>query len=423
MTGKLGPLVAVIAASFVLLFGGGAPAQDTVILGGSGLPGVEVDLDALEGIDRPYGVERLFMPGGQPDGARTIRPRPPEVSLAARSPAIETTPAKPAKAARAKQAARAAASIVTVKPLPAEKRKPVQPRVPAVMLPAEMGSDVAQITEPVAAPSVEPEEAAEVAVLAPADEPVAEAPPPPPAPEPESEPQTVIEEPTDAAPAEPEEAEPAEMSAPATTETVEAEAEEAEAGEPLQIVPPPPPPPAPEDPVTTAPVLTPPEPETAVAAAPAEPETSATPPPPPPAVTEEEDLPAIEPATQEDVTVASLPAADLPAVGETALQVRFDAGSSRLTAEAQQALQTVARAVIASDGRLQLKAYAGASGESVSTARRLSLSRALAVRAFLIEQDVRSTRIDVRALGVAADAGPPERVDLVYIRAIARLPQ
>ena len=249
MTGKLGPLVAVIAASFVLLFGGGAPAQDTVILGGSGLPGVEVDLDALEGIDRPYGVERLFMPGGQPDGARTIRPRPPEVSLAARSPAIETTPAKPAKAARAKQAARAAASIVTVKPLPAEKRKPVQPRVPAVMLPAEMGSDVAQITEPVAAPSVEPEEAAEVAVLAPADEPVAEAPPP--APEPES--------------------------------------------------------------------------ETTIAAAPAEPETSATPPPPPPAVTEEEDLPAIEPATQEDVTVASLPAADLPAVGETALQVRFDA--------------------------------------------------------------------------------------------------
>ena len=74
----------------------------------------------------------------------------------------------------------------------------------------------------------------------------------------------------------------------------------------------------------------------------------------------------------------------------------------------------MARAVIASDGRLQLKAYAGASGESVSTARRLSLSRALAVRAFLIEQDVRSTRIDVRALGVAADAGPPERVDLVY---------
>ena len=44
-----------------------------------------------------------------------------------------------------------------------------------------------------------------------------------------------------------------------------------------------------------------------------------------------------------------------------------------------------------------------------------SLSRPLAVRAFLIEQDVRSTRIDVRALGVASDTGPPGRVDLVYL--------
>ena len=399
-------MVAVIAVSFALLFGGAAPAQDTVILGGSGLPGVEVDLDAIEGIDRPYGVARLFMPGGQPDGARTIRPRPPEISLAARSPAVATTPAKPSKAARTKQAARAAASTVTVKPLPAEKRKPVQPRVPAVMLPAEMGSDAAPMTEPVAAPSVEPEEATDVAALAPADKPEAEAPPPPPAPEPE----TVIEEPADTAPAEPEEAEPAEVSAPAPTEPVEAKA-----GEPLQIVPPPPPPPAPEDSVITAPVLTPPEPETAAAAAPVEAEAIAAPPPPPPAVTEEEDLPAVESASQQDVTVASLQPADLPPVGETALQVRFDAGSSRLTAEAQQALQSLAHAVIVSDGRLQLKAYAGASGESISTARRLSLSRALAVRAFLIEQDVRSTRIDVRALGVAADTGPPERVDLVYL--------
>ena len=402
-------MVAVIAVSFALLFGGAAPAQDTVILGGSGLPGVEVDLYAIAGIDRPYGVARLFMPGGQPDGARTIRPRPPEISLAARSPAVEATPVKPPKAARTKQAARAAASTVTVKPLPAEKRKPVQPRVPAVMLPAEMGSDAAPMTEPVAAPSVEPEEATDVAALAPADEPEAEVPPPPPAPEPK----TVIEEPADTAPAEPEEAEPAEVSAPAATEPVEAKA-----GEPLQIVPPPPPPPAPEDSVITAPVLTPPEPETAAAAAPVEAEAIAAPPPPPPpppAVTDEEDLPAVEPAGQQDVTVASLPSADLPPVGETALQVRFDAGSSRLTAEAQQALQSLARAVIASDGRLQLKAYAGASGESISAARRLSLSRALAVRAFLIEQDVRSTRIDVRALGVAADIGPPERVDLVYL--------
>jgi hypothetical protein len=68
-----------------------------------------------------------------------------------------------------------------------------------------------------------------------------------------------------------------------------------------------------------------------------------------------------------------------------------------------------------SDGRLQLKAYAGGTAETLSSARRLSLSRALSVRSFLIEQGIRSTRIDVRALGRAEDSGPPERVDIVLL--------
>ncbi len=47
-----------------------------------------------------------------------------------------------------------------------------------------------------------------------------------------------------------------------------------------------------------------------------------------------------------------------------------------------------------------------------SKARRLSLSRALAVRAFLIDQGVRSTRMDVRALGDKVQDGPSDRVDI-----------
>jgi outer membrane protein OmpA-like peptidoglycan-associated protein len=43
----------------------------------------------------------------------------------------------------------------------------------------------------------------------------------------------------------------------------------------------------------------------------------------------------------------------------------------------------------------------------------LSLSRALAVRAFLIEQGVRSTRMDVRALGDKVPDGPVDRVDVL----------
>jgi len=59
-------------------------------------------------------------------------------------------------------------------------------------------------------------------------------------------------------------------------------------------------------------------------------------------------------------------------------------------------------------------AYAGGGGDA-SKARRLSLSRALAVRTYLIEQGIGSTRIDVRALGNAAEGGPPDRVDLLML--------
>ena len=65
--------------------------------------------------------------------------------------------------------------------------------------------------------------------------------------------------------------------------------------------------------------------------------------------------------------------------------------------------------------RVQVKAYASGSGGSASTARRISLSRALAVRAHLIGEGVHSTRIDVRALGNKSEDGPTERVDVVLV--------
>ena len=64
------------------------------------------------------------------------------------------------------------------------------------------------------------------------------------------------------------------------------------------------------------------------------------------------------------------------------------------------------------DLRLQLMAYAGGPSLSSSLARRMSLSRALSVRSFLIENGVRSTRIDVRALGNKTTEEPVNRVDL-----------
>ena len=63
--------------------------------------------------------------------------------------------------------------------------------------------------------------------------------------------------------------------------------------------------------------------------------------------------------------------------------------------------------------RIQLMAFAAGSEDNASRARRLSLSRALAVRSYLIDQGIRSTRMDVRALGNTADSGPMDRVDIV----------
>ena len=66
--------------------------------------------------------------------------------------------------------------------------------------------------------------------------------------------------------------------------------------------------------------------------------------------------------------------------------------------------------------RLQLLAYAGASDGGATKARRLSLSRALSVRAYLMDQGVKSTRMDVRALGSRSGSGPTDRVDAVITR-------
>lgn len=92
----------------------------------------------------------------------------------------------------------------------------------------------------------------------------------------------------------------------------------------------------------------------------------------------------------------------------------FDAGAPAVSSASKQSLDDVAKALSAdSTLRLQLLAYAGGNSETDSQARRLSLSRALGVRSYLIEKGVRSTRIDVRALGNKSAGGPTDRVDVI----------
>ena len=105
-----------------------------------------------------------------------------------------------------------------------------------------------------------------------------------------------------------------------------------------------------------------------------------------------------------------------PAAGpqENLATISFDKDSARLPDGARDTLAHLAsRMTDDATLEVELLAYATGDEENSSKARRLSLSRALAVRSFLIDQGVRSTRIEVRALGNKVPEGPPDRVDIV----------
>jgi len=66
------------------------------------------------------------------------------------------------------------------------------------------------------------------------------------------------------------------------------------------------------------------------------------------------------------------------------------------------------------DWRVQIQAFASPNGEGVSSARRISLSRALAIRTWLMDQGIDAARMDVRALGAESNRQPLDRVDMVF---------
>jgi outer membrane protein OmpA-like peptidoglycan-associated protein len=121
-------------------------------------------------------------------------------------------------------------------------------------------------------------------------------------------------------------------------------------------------------------------------------------------------LAATPPATQ----LVAVPASDSNAV-------RFAPGAADLGGDARAVLDAVAAKLAAQPAeRIQLVAYASAPGTGTDDdieARRVSLARAVAVRAYLIQHGVASTRIDVRALGnnPAGGGGSLDRVDLTVL--------
>jgi len=149
-----------------------------------------------------------------------------------------------------------------------------------------------------------------------------------------------------------------------------------------------------ETPATPQPALPENVPDTASInpIAPPEPPAGAAPPPPPP------------------VSAKAATTAEATTVG---LRLTFVAEQSDLSPESIGSIKELAaKAPPGDDTTFNVMAYAPGKHDDPSTARRISLSRAMAVRSALVANGVPSARIFVRALGEQYGDGPPNRVDI-----------
>jgi outer membrane protein OmpA-like peptidoglycan-associated protein len=158
-------------------------------------------------------------------------------------------------------------------------------------------------------------------------------------------------------------------------------------------------------PPVTAPPSPPPPPATLPTAAPP---TVALAPIAPPQPTEPEPPPPPPPISDTAASTATNTSAGL--------RVTFGSGQADLSPSSAAAIKSlVTGAPPGLNISFNVAAYAAGTPEDPSTARRLSLSRALAVRSALMADGVSSTRIYVRALGAASGDEPPDRVDVAVL--------
>jgi outer membrane protein OmpA-like peptidoglycan-associated protein len=123
-------------------------------------------------------------------------------------------------------------------------------------------------------------------------------------------------------------------------------------------------------------------------------------------------LPTQQPAPPPPSTIVPNPATS-PLPLPPPVRLVFEAGKTDLTPADEAAIQDLARAIPtpAADS-VNVVAYAAGKPDDPSTARRLSLSRGLAVRSVLLASGVPSAQIYVRALGATPSNGPADRVEL-----------
>jgi outer membrane protein OmpA-like peptidoglycan-associated protein len=98
------------------------------------------------------------------------------------------------------------------------------------------------------------------------------------------------------------------------------------------------------------------------------------------------------------------------------LRVTFGTDEADLSPASASAIHDFVQSAPSGDSAsYNVVAYAAGTPEDPSTARRLSLSRALAVRSALMADGISSTHIYVRALGATAGDTTPDRVDVAVL--------
>jgi len=138
---------------------------------------------------------------------------------------------------------------------------------------------------------------------------------------------------------------------------------------------------------------------------------AATPAPPPPApVTAMNAPPAVKSPATNVAPAAAAPTAPPP----PPTRLLFATGAVDLPDGDKPKLDAVAEWLDTNQqARIEVVAYAAGSTEQANDARRTSLTRALAVRKYLADHGVATTRMEVRALGNhSAEGDPPDRVDI-----------
>jgi len=148
----------------------------------------------------------------------------------------------------------------------------------------------------------------------------------------------------------------------------------------------------------------------------AEQQAATTPPPPAPptggaAKTEPiEQKPAEEAAAPPEPDNAQ-PAAPIPQGG---IRIVYPTDANDVPPEANAALDDLASQMQADENmRVEIRCYGSGTSDTENKARRKSLARCLSIRQYLFNKNIRTTRMDVRALGLKSEGQPADRVDIV----------